>query len=116
MFPRHCVLWLTLTEHMQELTNAQRTYLRKLAHDLTPLVQLGKNGLTAEVQASIGQALDVHELIKVKFLDFRDEKRELTATIATDADATVIMIIGNIAILYREQPDALRRKIRLPFM
>ena len=34
---------------MPEITGAQRKYLRGMAHHLTPLVQIGKNGLTDAV-------------------------------------------------------------------
>jgi RNA-binding protein len=99
---------------MQQLTNTQRDYLRRQAHHLKPVVQIGKQGLTAQVQSTVDQALDAHELIKVKFMDFRDQKQELAQEIAAASGGTLIGIIGNIAILYREQPDPQKRKIAIP--
>jgi RNA-binding protein len=99
---------------MHELSNGQRQYLRRLAHDLRPLVQIGKQGLTEQALATIDRTLDAHELIKVKFLDFQDEKHELSETIATQLHTILIGVVGNIAILYREQPDPDKRKITIP--
>ncbi|HEU4325133.1 MAG TPA: ribosome assembly RNA-binding protein YhbY [Roseiflexaceae bacterium] len=99
---------------MTALTKTQREYLRKQAHDLKPIVQVGKNGLSDNLISSVDQALDAHELIKVKYQDFKEEKRELTDELVGATGATLIAIIGNIAILYREQPDPELRKVALP--
>ncbi|GAB4213423.1 MAG: YhbY family RNA-binding protein [Roseiflexaceae bacterium] len=99
---------------MTALTKTQREYLRKLAHDLKPVVQVGKNGLSDNLISSVDQALDAHELIKVKYQDFKDEKRELTDELVGATNAALIAIIGNIAILYREQPDPELRRVVLP--
>lgn len=99
---------------MPQLTNAERQYLRRLAHDLRPAAQIGKQGLTPSVQANIERELDAHELIKIKFQDFQDQKHELSEEIAGEARATLVSVIGNVAVLYREQPDPDRRRIKLP--
>ena len=96
------------------MNNAQRQFLRREAHDLRPVVQIGKNGLTEQLYAALENELDAHELIKIKFMDFRDEKRELAEELAERTRSTLIGIIGNIAIVYREQADPEKRKIRLP--
>ncbi len=99
---------------MQKLTNTQRDYLRREAHSLKPIVQIGKQGLTEQVQATIEQALSTRELIKIKFLDFRDQKKELAEELVGALGGALVSVIGNIAILYREQPDPEKRKIVLP--
>ena len=99
---------------MQRLTNMQKQYLRRLAHDLKPVVQVGKNGLSESLYEALEHELDAHELIKVKFMDFRDQKRELTDELVERTNSALILLIGNIAIVYRQQADAERRKIQLP--
>lgn len=99
---------------MTALTKTQREYLRKRAHDLNPVVQVGKNGLSDNLFASVEQALDAHELIKIKFQDFKEEKRELAEQIVEATGGSLIAIIGNIAIVYREQRDPELRRIALP--
>jgi RNA-binding protein len=99
---------------MNELSTSQRQYLRRLAHDLKPVVQIGKQGLTEQALASIDRTIEARELIKIKFLDFQDQKQELSETIAEQLNSTLISVIGNIATLYRRQPDPEKRKVELP--
>jgi RNA-binding protein len=99
-----------------QLTQAQRQFLRKTAHDLEPIVHIGKNGLSDNLFSSTEIALDAHELIKIKFNDFKDQKHELAQELAEHMRAELVYVIGNTAILYRQQPDAEKRKIRLPRM
>ena len=99
---------------MRRLSNPQRAYLRSQAHHLKPVVQIGKQGLTDAVLATIDQNLLAQELIKVKFLDFRDQKQDLAEQVQAALGCELISIIGNIAILYREQPDPQKRKVPLP--
>ncbi len=99
---------------MPPITKIQRQFLRKQAHHLRPLVQVGKNGLSDELLSTVERELASHELIKVKFLDFQDQKHELAEEITSRTGGALIGLIGNVAILYREQPDPEKRQIRLP--
>lgn len=99
---------------MTQLSQAQRQFLRRTAHDLAPIVHIGKNGLSDNLLSSTEIALDAHELIKIKFNDLKDQKREVAQELADQARAELIYVIGNTAILYRQQADAEKRKINLP--
>ena len=99
---------------MNELSKKQRRYLDKQAHHLDPVVWLGKQGLSAPVIKSVSEALGHHELIKVKFGEHKDERRELSEKMAGETGAQIVRIIGNITILYKQQPEAEKRKITLP--
>lgn len=99
---------------MRRLTNTQKQHLRRLAHDLKPVVQIGKNGLTEQLYAALDHELSAHELIKIKFMDFRDERKALTEELAGVSGSTLVGLIGYVAILYREQADPEKRQIRLP--
>ncbi|MBP8251617.1 MAG: ribosome assembly RNA-binding protein YhbY [Herpetosiphon sp.] len=99
---------------MIELNNNQRNYLRKLAHDLKPVVQVGKNGLNAAVLAAVEQALENHELIKVKFVEHKEERRELTEQLVNETNSGLVLLVGNVAILYRQSSDDDKRTIILP--
>ena len=96
------------------LQGFQRRFLRGQAHGLKPLVQVGKFGLTDGVTAMLGEALDHHELVKVRFMDFKEDKKELSATLAERCGAELITILGHQALFYRRQPDPEKRKVRLP--
>jgi RNA-binding protein len=97
-----------------ELTSGQRKYLRGLAHHLEAVVLVGKQGLSESLVAAASGALDAHELIKVRFNEHKDQKKELTAKLAEETSSQVAGIIGHVAILYRPHPEAEKRRIKLP--
>ena len=96
---------------MIELTSKQRKALEKIAHDIEPVVIVGAAGVTDGVIKMVQTSLDAHELIKIKFNEYKDEKTELTQKICTKTDATLVRIIGNRAILYKQAEKPEDRKI-----
>lgn len=84
-----------------------------MAHHLDPVVRIGRNGLTRGQMGNIARALRDHELIKVKFLEHKERKEELTSRIVDETGCSLVDIIGNIAILYKESEDPEKREIRL---
>jgi RNA-binding protein len=99
---------------MRKLKGFERTHLRGLAHKLKPVIQIGKNGLTEEVVQSICDALAARELIKVKFNEFKEEKKPISTEIEMKAKCEMVGMIGNVSIFFREQPDEAKRRIKLP--
>lgn len=97
-----------------ELQNHQRRYLAKAAHSLKPIVYVGKAGIGPAVAKSLREALDHHELVKVKFVDHKGEKRDFTSELAAATGGSVVRIIGNIAIFYKTQADPDKRTYFLP--
>jgi RNA-binding protein len=95
------------------ITKQQREQLRRMAHDLRPIAQVGKQGLTPTLVQSIEQAITAHELVKIKFIDFKEERHDVTSSIAEQVGAEVVTVIGNVAILFRENPDPKRRRVDL---
>ncbi|MBN1472845.1 MAG: ribosome assembly RNA-binding protein YhbY [Syntrophaceae bacterium] len=98
---------------MERLKGAQRKTLRAQAHHLKPLVILGTKGMTGPLLGSVDLALADHELIKVKFGEFKESKKEIAEEIARATDSELVGLIGNIAIFYRRQPDPDKRKIKI---
>ena len=98
---------------MIELTSKQRKYLEKEAHELQPVVIVGGAGVTDGVISMVDNSLAAHELIKVKFNEYKDEIRELTTELCEKTDATLVRIIGFTAILLREAEEEEDRKIKL---
>jgi RNA-binding protein len=98
---------------MKKLKGADRKYLRSLAHELKPLVQVGKSGVTGGLLASVNEVLDQHELIKVRFLE-KEKKKALAEEVALRAPCEQVGMIGHIAIYFREQEDPEKRKIQFP--
>lgn len=98
---------------MIELTSKQRKNLEKLAHDLQPVVIVGGAGVTDGVISMVDNFLAAHELIKVKFNEYKDEIRDLTTELCEKTDATLVRIIGFTVILFREAEEEEDRKIKL---
>lgn len=98
---------------MIELNSKQRKILEKAAHNLNPVVIIGSAGLTDGVIGMTDTTLAAHELIKVKFNEYKDEKKDLTQDLASKTNSTLVRLIGNVAILYREAEDPEQRKFKL---
>lgn len=95
------------------LKPSQKRYLRSLSHALKPVVLVGNKGITDAVRAELSQALDHHELIKVRLAG--EDRAERVARIAELAGATgaeLVQTIGKIACLYRRNAEV--PKIALP--
>jgi RNA-binding protein len=101
-----------LSDSKVGLAGFQKKYLRGVAHGLRPLVHVGKGGLTEPMLAAVDEQLNVHELIKVRFLDPED-KKAMAKDLAAAVQAEIAGIVGHVAILYRASQEAGDR-IRLP--
>ncbi len=101
---------------MEALKGFQKKFLRGQAHGLKPVVFIGQKGLSADLVDSLHQALDTHELIKVKFIDLKEKQQKfgMIEAVVSAADCQLVGTIGHIAIFYRQQADPEKRKIQLP--
>ena len=92
-----------------ELSEKQRRYLRGLAHPLSPVILLGKEGLTDAVAKETVRALHDHELIKVKGTGGdRDARDAAFAALAQRTGSALVHRIGNVGVLYRPRADLKR--------
>jgi len=88
------------------LSSSQIRYLRGLAHPLKPLLLLGGKGVTAGVLKELEQALDDHELIKVRLTgDDRAARAADLAKLVESSRAETVQTIGHVAVLYRRSSD-----------
>ena len=88
------------------MNSRQREYLRKAAHDLEPMVRLGKDGFTENQAQSILDVIESRELIKVKILqNSRVEKEEVAKEIEEKTGCEVVGIIGKTIILFKENSE-----------
>lgn len=95
------------------LNTAQRTHLRRLGHDLEPVVLVGQNGLSANLVAEFERALNDHELVKVRArVGDRKLRDEILDELARSAGAEIIQRVGHVALYYRR--DAGKPGILLP--
>ena len=97
---------------MTTLSTKQKQFLKGLAHHLSPVVMLGGNGLTEGVLAEIDNALNHHELIKVKIAGAdRETKQLIIDAIVREIKSSNVQTIGHILVLYRPSEEG---KIQLP--
>jgi RNA-binding protein len=95
------------------LTAAQTRFLRGQAHELKAILQVGGKGISDALVAEIDNALEHHELIKIKIAaEDRDARDGMIADLARRTDAALVQRIGHVAILYRPSKD--HRQIVLP--
>lgn len=76
---------------------------------LEPTVFVGKAGLSTELCNSLNAELQLRELVKVKFVAFKEEKKELSKQLAATSGSHLVMRVGNVAVLYRAKPDPVQR-------
>lgn len=96
------------------LTNPQKKFLRRLAHGAPAAMQLGKHGLTPNFYQSFETAITAHELLKLRFVNQQEERKELSAEIVAATGAVLVSMVGHTAVYYRPHPDPEKRKLVLP--
>ena len=92
---------------------SQRKRLRSLAHHLKPIVNIGKEGLTEGVIHFIADALEKHELLKIKFSKNKDNKKNISEQIIDETNSFQVSIIGNILIIFKQSENPKNRHIKI---
>ena len=96
-----------------KLSGAALRKLRALGHDLAPVVAIGKEGLRESLVAATDQALETHELIKVKIQrEAPVDRHEAGIDLAARTGSVLAQVIGRTLLLYRRHPK--KPKIQLP--
>ena len=81
---------------------------------MDPILQIGKSSVTPEVTASVAEALEARELIKIHVLqNCADDVRQLAEILAERTHSQVVQVIGTKIVLYKEGKDE-KKKIVLP--
>lgn len=95
------------------ITGKQRSYLKKLAHELSPTVFIGKSGVTENIKKEIENGFESRELVKIKFQEGALLDPKTTANeLAENLGAEFVQSIGRKAVLYRESKE--NKSIELP--
>ena len=93
-------------EASMQLTEKQRRHLKGLAHPLKPVILMGNAGLTEAVIAATREALQAHELIKVRLPGMERQDRDAALDLLAErTDSTMVTRIGHVAVLYRRHPE-----------
>ena len=98
-----------------QLSKAQIKYLKGKAQSLSPVVMIGKEGVSEATIRELARALSDHELVKVKI---QEEEREdfarLSEELASGSGADLVQKIGRMAVYFLMNSDPKKRKIKLP--
>lgn len=89
---------------MEALTNAQIRDLKARAQRLKATLKVGKEGLSPAFLGALDQALAYHELLKVKFDEFKEQKKTLAPQLAEKSGSYLVTRVGNVVVLYRPKP------------
>ena len=95
------------------LNSRQKKILRAKAHDLKPLVLIGKSGVTDGCIQSINEGIDSRELIKIKFIEHKDDKKNLSKIICDKTESEIVGSIGHTIMLFRQNPDKEKQKYKI---
>ena len=104
------------TNAVPSITAKQKRFLKGLAHPLSPVVLIGKEGLSSGLINTVNAELLNHELIKVKIGNTSGlEKNSTSLSIAEQSQSTLVQLIGKTVILYKPNPKRAKdKRIRLP--
>jgi RNA-binding protein len=113
---KKCPFFVLTEVCVKKLKGYQKKYLKGLVHGMKPLVFVGQKGLSPTVTTAVDESLEKHELIKVRFIDFKekDQKKEMVGIIEKETESELVGMVGHIAIFYRQQRDPEKRKIHVP--
>ena len=98
------------------ITGKQRRFLRARGHGLTVVVQVGKEGITPALVQAVSQALDDHELIKIRIgqgalLENKAQRKSAAADLARETESEVAQLLGNTLLLFRHHREKPRMKL-----
>ena len=95
------------------LTGKQKSFLRSMGMGIEPVVQIGKEGVTASVVDAAKEAIKKRELIKVRVQQNADDtpKAEIEL-LAERVDCNLVQVIGRNGLLLKRNFD--KPKIELP--
>jgi RNA-binding protein len=91
---------------IEPLTNSQIRKFKAAAQSLEPMLKVGKAGLSEGFIRSVDAALAQHELVKIKFAEFKAEKKELAPQLAEKTASHLVMRVGNVMVLHRPKRAA----------
>ncbi|MGV6859491.1 MAG: ribosome assembly RNA-binding protein YhbY [bacterium] len=98
---------------MMDLTEKHKKHLRKLGHGLKPVVMIAGDGLKDTVISAVNEALEHHELIKVRIRgEDKISQKKTLEDLCSQTGATPVATIGFVGLLFKRNKKA--PKIDLP--
>jgi len=95
-----------MNESLAPLGNREIRKLKADAQRLKPILKIGKGGMSPQFVQSVEAAFASHELIKIKFDDFKEQKKTLAPELAAKTSSHLVTLLGNVVVLYRPKRTA----------
>jgi RNA-binding protein len=92
-----------MSEPSSTLTGAQKRALKSRAQLLEAVIRIGQSGVTDALLQSLDNALSQHELVKVRFADFKEKRKTLAPQLAERTSSSLIQQVGNVAVFFRKR-------------
>ena len=83
------------------MTTPSTRDLKARAQKLKPVIHIGHDGVTPGVVASLDQALSDHGLVKVRFTDWKERRKELSAELGSRTSSRLVLLVGHTATFHR---------------
>ena len=87
------------------LSNAELRKHKAAAQRLKAMLKMGRQGLSPPFLQSVDEALKHHPLIKVKFDEFKDQRKTLAPQLAEKTGSHLVILVGNVVVLFRPKPE-----------
>lgn len=88
------------------LRGKQKRFLRSQAHNLRPLFQIGKDGLSENWLENVNAAIEKRELLKVSILqNSLVDEDEVIEFVESNSSIQVVQKIGHALVLYKKSSD-----------
>lgn len=88
------------------ITTKQRAYLRSLANGIDAIMQIGKSGITEPLVATLSDALEAREMIKISVLETAPlSPKECMGELSEKLGCESVQVIGRKIVLYRESKE-----------
>jgi RNA-binding protein len=88
------------------MTSKQRAYLRSLAQNTAPIMQIGKQSITPEITSAVSECFNTHELIKISILkNCFDDPKDIASKLSERTHSELIHVIGKKITLYKPFND-----------
>ncbi len=95
------------------LKGKQRAYLKSLANNLEVMAHIGKEGITDSVKASIEEAIEKREILKIRILENSGlDAKDAGNILAQGINAEFVQAIGSTFTIYKKSKN--NAKIVLP--
>lgn len=75
--------------------------LKSRAQLIKPSIRLGKAGVTPEFLAAFDETLRRNQLVKLKFEDFKEERKALAKQLAEQTGSRLVQQVGHTAVFFR---------------